>query len=419
MSIKQFFKLTVLICLIPLLGIVGAAELSASPGMPTRIESLEFVPRSRHQLRVGAGLEFNRELGTDLLGEEELEYDAYRLSPVEYRFGLLDDFELGIGTGYTMNSGSPHPDESNFDTIDLMARMRWHRYFGTSFRLRFAGDPALHPDGADRPQLRVNFPFVIAVGDGYFHSEVGYTFAGGDYENAEGEVIADREGHLNYGLGLSWANSSFSAYSLEVVGRQAGAELESGSFNDHLELVFGSTFTLNKNSRLQPSIAVGLLEGSPDLALRISYTLGLEPPLPTRKKMLPADRFSRRDPAPVGEPEVDLHELKNRGAAEFELNNLEKAIEIFEEVLEHKPDSLIALSNLGGLHYRRENYSRAAVYYRRALDVEPTDVVARQYLGAIYYQLGEWEEAREEFQTVLELEPDNETVQRWLDFLSR
>ncbi len=418
MLFNQFRKWSALIFFVILLITVSGAELSASFGRPNRIESIEFVPRSRHQLRLGSGLEFNRELGTDLLDEEELEYDAYRLNPIEYRFGLLDNFELGFGTGYTMNSGSPHPDESNYDTIDLLARLRWHRHFGTSFRLRFAGDPALHPDGADRVQLRINFPFVIAVGDGYFHSEVGYTFAGGDFEGPDGEVIADREGHLNYGLGLSWLNSSFSAYSIEVVGRQAGAELEEGAFNDHLELVFGSSFTFTENSRLQPSVGVGLLEGSPDLSLRVSYTLGLKAPEARRKKMLPAERFSRREPAPL-EPEVDLRELKQQGAAEFELNNLEKAIEIFEEVLEHDPENLIALSNLGSLHYRRENYSRAADYYRRALDVEPTDVVARQYLGAIYYQLGEWEKAREEFQTVLELEPENETVQRWLDFLRR
>ncbi len=420
-------------------------------GYPIHLESLEFLRRGDQQVRVGGAYEINRTLGKDLIDDGTREYDNFRVAPLQYRFGILNNVEFGVGTRFSANSGSGYPTENNIEAIDLFTRFRWHRNVATSLWFHFAGEPSVHPYGGDRVQFKLNLPMVFDLGDGHLHAEVGYTFAGGNVENGDNDV-GSWANHLNYGIGYSWNSSRTFAYVFELLGSQARAEIEEGgSFSDHLQLIFGSTVRINHQTAVSPYLAAGLLEGSPDFSLGLNMSLNFGYPRPDRPALVPEPRFSTRtpvraaveprpepepepepepapeperpepvempEPTPRPRPEVDPEELKQQALAAFNRNDLNQAIEKYEQALEQRPDDLIILSNLAGLHFRRQEYQQARDYYREVLEVDPTETIARKYLGASYYQLGEFESAREKFLQVLEIDPGNQTVQDWLSLL--
>jgi len=108
----------------------------------------------------------------------------------------------------------------------------------------------------------------------------------------------------------------------------------------------------------------------------------------------------------------DLY-LRGRGYLQYpeKLGNIDTAIELLQQALDHDPDYVLALSGLGEAYwekYRVETdpqWSELAVYNsRRALDVN--DQVAPVYvtLGLIYNGTGRYEQAVKEFNQALSLD---------------
>lgn len=420
--------------------------LPASAGVSTLgLESMNFLEAGEQQLEFGAGYESGRVLYTDQ-EENQLEYDRYKIAPVEFKVGLFDSLEVGFNSGYILNSTSSgtYPERDTVKGIDLFSRVKWHKHIGTSFRLKFAGDPALQPYGSDRVQLKVNFPMTVSFAEGNLNSEVGYTFASGDVEDLSGNELARWTDYFNFGVGYSWKSNNSLSWVIELLGHGATAEFETKSetgagggttptssttrdldFEDHLELVFGPVVHFTPQAQLKPALRVGLLEGSPDFALDVKFSLafGGEGNGEYSEEVTREPRYSDKKPVghvkprrlpPLKDKKSNVKKIKNEARQAYNRGNLKKAIRKYKKVIPQEPDNANIFSNLGSLYYRQKNYLKARDFYRRAVQLAPNDALAHQYLGATYYQLGEWDRARKHFRRVLEIQPENQEVKRWL-----
>lgn len=397
-----------------------------------QLESMDFLDPGAHRVEFGAGYEAGRVLWSDNSNNRR-EYDRYQVSPLQLRLGLLDNLEFGVKTDYVVNASDrgSYPDENTVNGVNLFSRVKWHRHIGTTFRFKFAGDPGIQPYGSDRVQFNVNFPMVMNFAGGKLHSEVGYTFASGDVEDESGNEIAQWADRFNFGVGYGWRANNSLSYIVEAAGHGATAEFDSSStkeFEDHLQLNLVPVIHFTPRTQLKPSVGLGLLEGSPDFAFNVNFSMrfGDQKETAPGEPVVPESRYSTKEPVGGVKPrklpqpkdkKTDVKKLKDKARQAYNRGKLDAAIKKYKKVIPHEPDNADLFANLGSLYYRKENYLKARDFYRRAIQIDSSDAVAHQYLGATYYQLGEWDRARKQFRRVLELQPENQEVKRWLSRL--
>lgn len=91
------------------------------------------------------------------------------------------------------------------------------------------------------------------------------------------------------------------------------------------------------------------------------------------------------------------------------LDNVEKAEQPLEEILDEFPDDIGALNDLGYLWAdQRKNLSRALEMVQKAVAAEPTNRAYRDSLGWVYYRLGRHTEAIAELELAVKGQPGEE-----------
>ena len=88
--------------------------------------------------------------------------------------------------------------------------------------------------------------------------------------------------------------------------------------------------------------------------------------------------------------------------------NLDKAIEMIERAVSHRPSSGFFVDSLGWVHYKLGDPARAVGYLERATELEPSDPEITGHLGDVYWALGRREEARFKWRLALSLSEDAE-----------
>ncbi|MFP4687666.1 MAG: tetratricopeptide repeat protein, partial [bacterium] len=375
--------------------IVNPATASSllSRGRTLRIEPVDLL--EPEQWRFGLDVRHeSRRIAAEIDGED-LKYNNTRLRPFSLQTGLLNNLELGVIADYSLNSASnPHgyPDANSLEGITLQSRVKWHRYFGTSMRVKFSPDNEIQPYGSDRVGLQLNFPIQFPLADGMFHGEFGYTFQGGGFYDGSGNKVTNWDDYINVGLGYQWSDGRFMTYSVELVGHAAPLESvsagggtdssdtdssDTGSdgiavdSNHHLELLLGATVHLSPHSRIIPSVGMGLLEGSPDLSVGVRYELdfGRAPRVTSEEPRVP-ERYSRR--RPVGGPEEEFDEIFRQ---KEEGKKQETASERVSDLKEQARRA-----------YRAGEYSEAIDNFRKILLIDPDDALVHANLGSLYYR---------------------------------
>jgi len=122
---------------------------------------------------------------------------------------------------------------------------------------------------------------------------------------------------------------------------------------------------------------------------------------------------------------MDAFELYSQGRAFLERRdvkeNIDFAIQAFEEALTLDPDFALAEAGLGEAYWRKYLATRDAVWVERAiaagdraLVLDPYQAQVHVSLGIVYHGTGKIERAIEEFKRAIELQPVSDDPYRWL-----
>ena len=99
------------------------------------------------------------------------------------------------------------------------------------------------------------------------------------------------------------------------------------------------------------------------------------------------------------------------------MENWNKVIEIYKEVLNIDPNNTIANYRLGSIYYYRKQYSTAAGYVEKVIKLYPFDYDSAILLAQIYTSLGNIIEARALYTKALLYSPTDQTAKQGLEKL--
>ncbi|MFY9609095.1 MAG: tetratricopeptide repeat protein [Blastocatellia bacterium] len=122
---------------------------------------------------------------------------------------------------------------------------------------------------------------------------------------------------------------------------------------------------------------------------------------------------------------IDAFELYSKGRAFVERRdvkeNIDFAIQMFEEALKLDPGFALAHAGLGEAYWRKYQATREPGWVDRAvaasdhaLVLDPSQAQVHISLGIIYHGTGKIEQAVEEFERALELRPTSDEAYKWL-----
>jgi tetratricopeptide (TPR) repeat protein len=138
---------------------------------------------------------------------------------------------------------------------------------------------------------------------------------------------------------------------------------------------------------------------------------------PIRRQLLfDFERFDRMDPSPAGfepAPLCSPGTAGPRGVQERflaavqaeEAGERERAVTLYEEILELDPEYAAAYINLGTIHFHLRQYGRAEVLYRRATEADPAYVLAFFDLGNVLDELQRLDESIAAYRQAVALAP--------------
>jgi len=84
--------------------------------------------------------------------------------------------------------------------------------------------------------------------------------------------------------------------------------------------------------------------------------------------------------------------------------HLDRAQELIEKALRHKPDSGYIMDSLGWVYFQKGLYDRALIELKRAVKLTPEDPVINEHLGDVYFKVEQYERALETYNRALVLE---------------
>jgi len=106
---------------------------------------------------------------------------------------------------------------------------------------------------------------------------------------------------------------------------------------------------------------------------------------------------------PEHEPEDVLF---HQGLEAFDQRNFEKAMALFDTILEHNPNNVDALNKKGSILNMQKNFVEAQPYFDRALEIEPSFLEALNNKGKSLFGQGHKKQAIKYFDKALEINPD-------------
>lgn len=114
---------------------------------------------------------------------------------------------------------------------------------------------------------------------------------------------------------------------------------------------------------------------------------------------------------PMGLKEYTSQELKLDGVfldacTQKQLGNLDRALELYDEVISTDPKYAAAYFDKASIMYNKKNLKSAIELTQKAINLQPRNIWYRLQLGEIYINMGDYENSAKLMETLIELDPD-------------
>ena len=117
--------------------------------------------------------------------------------------------------------------------------------------------------------------------------------------------------------------------------------------------------------------------------------------------------------------EEDINLLMRKGVLAIEMREFPVALQIFDLIVEKKPDFAEAWNKRAITYYLMENYEASVKDIQRAILLEPRHFNAMSGLGFIHTKLKQYDEALKVFQKISEIHPKFEGLEAYLSSLKK
>ena len=96
--------------------------------------------------------------------------------------------------------------------------------------------------------------------------------------------------------------------------------------------------------------------------------------------------------------------------------HLDKAQELIERALQHKPKSGYIVDSLGWVYFQKGNYDKAIIELQKAIELTPEDPAISEHLGDVYFKKKNYEMALEIYNKAISLEnADHERLKKKIE----
>lgn len=95
---------------------------------------------------------------------------------------------------------------------------------------------------------------------------------------------------------------------------------------------------------------------------------------------------------------------------EEEVDSVDKALEIYEDIVAQQPDNADALTGMGQVLLARGDAASARTYFEEAVNIDPENASAYLGLAEAYQELGELDQAISSFEVALERNPGSTSI---------
>lgn len=389
-----------------------------------------------------------------------VQVDSIRL-PVEIRYGLAENWEVGGDLGFEADDGTTLGtttllDGSGLQRFRLLGKWNFWRDIATMADLAFLGDNELYYslDGFD---FGLKFIYGPQLGPGTLNLNLGLLFKGGDADIDGDGKSSTAEGYDNvfsYGIGYVYPYSDRFAGIFELAGGSSPYKGGSGvTTEDMMNFLLGARYGFTDQMYLDGGFGLGLGDGSPDFLLKVGmdwtwgaveeYTEATPAPAQSqsrwapsseeRKPAKPAETPAKSEPAkpsaqepyyeqptsyetpkppeppkPAGPTQEEQLQTRIADASSaFNRGDYVSASSNYEAAVKLKDNDPVLHYNLATCYFQLKKYADAKTYYKNAITLNPQDVDSRLYLGYTYYYLQDQASATREWQKVLEIDPSN------------
>lgn len=118
--------------------------------------------------------------------------------------------------------------------------------------------------------------------------------------------------------------------------------------------------------------------------------------------------YGSKEPVPI--EMIQVMENLNLASSLANTGQIEKAIEMFDEILKKDPNNLRAHVSIAQCYKSLGKYEEAMKHFKVALSFNDDEAAAHDGLGNIFKDMGKVKEATEEFAKALELDPENPLI---------
>ncbi len=115
----------------------------------------------------------------------------------------------------------------------------------------------------------------------------------------------------------------------------------------------------------------------------------------------------------------DINLLMRKGVLAIEMREFPVALQIFDFIIEKKPDFAEVWNKRAITYYLMENYDASMKDIHKAIFLEPRHFNAMSGLGFIHTKLGEYDEALAVFQKISKIHPKFEGLEVYLSSLKK
>ncbi|MBI4179282.1 tetratricopeptide repeat protein [bacterium] len=392
----------------------------------------------------------------------KLQVDSIRL-PVEIRYGLADNWEVGGDLGFESDDGTQvtvagvttrHLDGSGLQRLRLLGKWNFWQDAAGIATLAFAGDNQLYYS-LDSFDFGLKFAYSPQLGAGTLNLNLGLLIKGGDPDL--GGTLASSVKYntiFDYGIGYVYPYSDNFVGIFELAGATATYKNSGGvSTKGPFAFNVGARYGFTDRFYLDGGLGIGLGGGSPDFLLKVGmdwmwgtfeqYTSTTEAsstrwkptetagktttPAPTGATTPSTTKAPQKKDEPYYEPPAKYEtpqpykppepakpsvdeQVATRVAdaqASFGRGDFVSAAAHYEGAVKLKSTDPTLHYNLATTYFQMKKYADAKSSYKEAVRLNASDPDSHLYLGYTYYYLGDQASAIGEWQKVLQIDPSN------------
>lgn len=388
--------------------------------------------------------------------------------PVEVRYGLTDNIEVGGDVGIESDAGTKATaagvttsilDGSGIQHLRLMGKWNFWHDLAVMSDLAFLGKNTLYYS-LDSFDWGLKFMYGPQIGPGTFNFNLGFLLKGGDADLDGDGASTTAEGYnsvFSYGFGYVYPFSDKLTGTVEVAGSSSPFAGGTGvAAKSLLSLLSSLRYGLSDQLLLDGGLGLGLGKGSPAflLNLGIDWMWGAAPesmssaapsqrwspsgetkkaaeaparaasssaaaaagtampPKPDQPYYEPPTRYDTPKPAAPAAPsgptaEEQLATRVGDASAAFNRGDYVTAASQYEAAIKLNDHDPMLYYNLATAYFQIKKYADAKIHYKNAVTYNPNDPDSHLYLGYTYYYLQDQQSAIREWQKVLEIDPAN------------